>query len=317
MLGRHAVGLVLASAVSLAHAQDAREWLNRMNTALEERNYIGTFVHVHDENVETLHVIHRNLDGSVAERIVSRDGIGREIVRENDHVQCILPDRRVVLLEKRRDGNPWLSTTPSYSEKLEQNYRFKVYNTDRIADRETQIIGITPKDEFRYGYVLWLDIETAMPLKSQLREASRIVEEILFSEIDFPESIPDSVLEPSISTDGFTLYDAQHDDHEVAAADSVPWSVSSLPGGFQLTDSNYRPIAGSKYPVEHLVYSDGLATVSVFIEDPKTDADVAEGFSVVGSTNAFSTTVRGRKVTAVGEVPRHTVHSIATSLQPR
>ena len=287
-----------------------------MNTALEVRNYVGTFVHVHGDNVETLHVIHRNLDGVVAERIVSRDGVGREIVRENDRVRCILPDRRAVLHEKRRDSNPWLSATPSYSEKLEQNYRFKTFSTGRVADRETQIIGIAPKDEFRYAYVLWLDIETAMPLKSQLREAGRIVEEILFSEIEFPQTIPDSALEPTIPTDGFTAYGEQDDDHPVAA-DSIPWKVSSLPQGFQLTDSNHRPIAGSKYPVEHLVYSDGLATVSVFIEDPQTDADVAEGFSAVGSTNAYSTTVRGRKVTAVGEVPRHTVHMIATSLQPR
>ena len=87
-----------------------------------------------------------------------------------------------------------------------------------------------------------------------------------------------------------------------------------MPGGFKLSVATQSPISGSEYPVEHLVYSDGLATVSVFIEDPKTTTDVGEGYSHVGSTNAFSLTLRGRKVTAVGEVPRQTVRTIASSL---
>ncbi len=87
-----------------------------------------------------------------------------------------------------------------------------------------------------------------------------------------------------------------------------------MPGGFKLSVATQSPIAGSETPVEHLVYSDGLATVSVFIEDPNTKAEVSEGFSTMGSTNAFSLTLRGRKVTAVGEVPRQTVRTIASSL---
>jgi sigma-E factor negative regulatory protein RseB len=87
-----------------------------------------------------------------------------------------------------------------------------------------------------------------------------------------------------------------------------------VPGGFKLSVAQQSQIAGSDYPVEHLVYSDGLATVSVFIEDPHTKSEVSEGFSKMGSTNAFSLTLRGRKVTAVGEVPRQTVRTIASSL---
>ena len=87
-----------------------------------------------------------------------------------------------------------------------------------------------------------------------------------------------------------------------------------MPGGFKLSVATQSQIGGSEYPVEHLVYSDGLATVSVFIEDPKTETEVGEGFTNLGSTNAFSLTLRGRKVTAVGEVPRQTVRTIASSL---
>lgn len=315
MLRRYSVGVSLACVISIAQAQDARLWLDRMNSALEDLDYVGTFVHVHGGDVETLHITHRNRGGIVSERIVSRDGVGREIIREDEEVRCILPDRRVVLFQERRDANPLFSTAPNYSLKLEESYRFKLYSTDRVANRPTQIIGITPKDEYRYGYVLWLDKDTAMPLKSQLREGNRVVEEILFSDIDFPDTIPDAALEQSTATDGFAFFRSEDGDESASA--SLPWQAGELPGGFQLTASTYRPIAGSQYPVGHLVYSDGLATVSVFIEDPKNDAEVAEGFSALGSTNAFSLTLSGRKVTAVGEVPRRTVESIATSLRPQ
>src|SRR5690606_59200 len=97
-------------------------------------------------------------------------------------------------------------------------------------------------------------------------------------------------------------------------AAEIPWRAAAVPGGFKLSAAMQSPMAGSDTPVEHLVYSDGLATVSVFIEAPATNADVQEGFSAAGSTNAFSLTLRGRKVTAVGEVPRQTVRTIASSL---
>lgn len=297
-------------------AQEARSWLDRMNRAVEELNYRGTFVHVLDGAAETLYIIHRNEDGRIGERIVSLDGVGREIIRQEDEVQCILPDRRVVLLEARRDLSPLVAALPSYSEELEPHYELTLYTTARVANRPTRVLGIKPRDEFRYGYMLWLDQDTAMPLKSQLTdESGRIIEQILFTQIELLDSIPAAALEPTIDTEGFTwLRPPESTPWTTEVAEGVPWRAASVPGGFKLSVATQSPIAGSEYPVEHLVYSDGLATVSVFIEDPNTKAEVGEGFSSVGSTNAFSLTLRGRKVTAVGEVPRLTVRTIASSL---
>jgi sigma-E factor negative regulatory protein RseB len=306
--------LVLGATVAIqVDAEDVRSWLDRMNRAVEELNYEGTFVHVLGGNAETLYIVHRNHNGSVGERLMSLDGAGREIVREENKVQVILPDRRTVLLEERKDAGSLVTALPNYSEELEPHYEFTLYGTARVAKRSVQILGIKPKDQYRYGYMLWLDRDTAMPLKSQLRdENGETVEQILFTQIDISDFIPASALKPTIDTDDFMWFRSPEVPAEEIA--DVPWHVSTLPGGFRLSAATESPIAGSKYPVEHLVYSDGLATVSVFIEDPKTHADVADGFSRVGSTNAYSLTLSGRKVTAIGEVPKRTVHSIATSL---
>jgi sigma-E factor negative regulatory protein RseB len=151
-----------------------------------------------------------------------------------------------------------------------------------------------------------------MPLQSQLiDEQGNVVEQIRFTEIEVPADIPAAALEPTIDTTGFATLQAPE---STPLAAEIPWRAATVPGGFKLSVATQSPIAGSDTPVEHLVYSDGLATVSVFIEDPETKAEVGEGFSTVGSTNAFSLTVRGRKVTAMGEVPRQTVRTIASSL---
>ncbi|MEO8464857.1 MAG: MucB/RseB C-terminal domain-containing protein [Gammaproteobacteria bacterium] len=295
-----------------AMAQEAGKWIDRMNRAVDELNYRGTFVHVIDGTAEIMNIVHRNVAGNSGERI-SSEAPRREIVRENDQVKWILPDQKLVLLETRKDVSPLVSALPSYSADLEPHYEINLRAATRIANRPAQVLEIKPRDEFRYGYLLWLDQETAMPLKSQLMdERGRTVEQILFTEIDMASDVAASDLEPTINTTGFSTL--RPPDLVPSLAANVPWRASAVPGGFRLSAATQSPMPGSKYPVEHLVYSDGLATVSVFIEDPKTKAEVNDGFSKVGSTNTFSLTLRGRKVTAVGEVPRQTVRTIASSL---
>lgn len=310
-----AQGLLLLSFVGAqAPAQEARDWLERMNSAVEELNYRGTFVHVLlDGTPETLEIVHRNEDGESGERILSLDGAGREIVRKGDQVQGILPDQRIVLLESRRDVSPLVARLPSSSDELEAHYEITLGGNARVADRAVRVLEIRPRDEFRYGYRLWLDETTAMPLRSQLfDERGRVVEQIHFTAIEVPADIPAADLEATIDTTGFTTLRAP--EISPSAAANISWRAVVVPGGFKLSVATQSQMAGSDTPVEHLVYSDGLATVSVFIEARETKADVGEGFSNFGSTNAFSTTLRGRKVTAMGEVPPQTVRTIATSL---
>jgi sigma-E factor negative regulatory protein RseB len=152
-----------------------------------------------------------------------------------------------------------------------------------------------------------------MPLRSRSwGDDKQVIEEIVFTSIEFPDHVPDAAFQQQVVTDGFKELNSHGPDDEVAPG--VPWRVNALPEGFELAVSTRKSMADSQYPVDQLVYSDGLATVSVFIESPEAQTDVEAGFSRVGSTNAYSLTVNGRKVTAIGEVPRRTVEAIATSL---
>lgn len=311
-----ALGAIALTALS-AHAQDASSWLSRMNSAIEELNYRGVFVHMQGATVETLLIVHINDRGRVSERVMSLDGAGREIIRDGDEVRCILPDSETVLLEDSGDASPLVSALPNYSDALAANYDFKLHTrTARVADRRTQIVSIMPKDDLRYGYRLWLDAETAMPLKSELvDEGGKTVEQVLFTRIEITDGISRSELAPTINTEGFTLYRAPTITAAPQLDSGLGLTAGELPQGFQLSSATKAPMAGSRYPVDHLVYSDGLATVSVFVEDPKSSTEIASGHSRLGTANAFSLSIGGRQVTAVGEVPRRTVESIAKSLR--
>jgi sigma-E factor negative regulatory protein RseB len=324
------VGALLSTVPQSARgADDPRAWLQRMNKALATRNYDGTFFHISGGRVETMRIVHRVRSGRVTERLQSLDGSGREFVRANDELTCYLPDQHTVLVEPRQDRGPFLGSLPQFDATVSDFYRIEALPDTHILGRPTRVIAVNPKDQFRFGYRLWLDEKTAMPLKTQLCDSrGQVIEQIFFARLDMPESIPDSDLAPTVHTDGMRWV-RQGASADNASAALAAYRASQLPPGFRLTVQGAQTIGGATAPASHLVYSDGLATVSVFIEQSSSDSGVAsaqdsqaqapqapmQGLARVGSGYAFSTVVQGHQVTAVGEVPAQTVEFIAHSVK--
>src|ERR1700734_2151768 len=325
-----AVGALLIGLPQRSHgADDPREWLQKMNQALATRNYDGTFFHLSEGRVETMRIVHRVRAGRVTERLQSLDGSGREFVRNNDELTCYLPDQHTVLVEPRPEHGPFLGSLPQFGADVNEFYRIESLPAAHILGRAARVIAVNPKDQFRFGYRLWLDEKTAMPLKTQLCDSSgQVIEQKFFARLDMPGSIPDSDLAPTVHTGGMRWV-RQGASADNASAALAAFRASQLPPGFRLTVQGAQTIGGSTAPASHLVYSDGLATVSVFIEqsssdsgapsalDPQAQAPEApmQGLARVGSGYAFSTVVQGHQVTAVGEVPAQTVEFIAHSVK--
>jgi sigma-E factor negative regulatory protein RseB len=312
-------------------ADDPRDWLQKMNQALATRNYDGTFFHLSEGRVETMRIVHRVRGGRVTERLQSLDGSGREFVRNNDELTCYLPDQRTVLVEPRSDRGPFLGSLPQFGADVNEFYRIESLPATHILGRAARVIAVNPKDQFRFGYRLWLDEKSAMPLKTQLCDSrGHVIEQIFFARLDMPESIPDSDLAPAVRTDGMRWV-RQGPSHDSASPALSAYRASELPPGFHLTVAGAQTLGGATVPASHLVYSDGLATVSVFVEAQQPNAQGAgsgadsasstpaeppmQGLARVGSGYAFSTMVQGHQVTAVGEVPAQTVEFIAHSVK--
>jgi len=315
-------------------ADDPRDWLQKMNQALATRNYDGTFFHLSGGRVETMRIVHRVRGGRVTERLQSLDGSGREFVRNNGELTCYLPDQHTVLVESRPANTAFLAPLPQVGADVNENYRIESLPSTRILGRAARVIAVTPKDQFRFGYRLWLDENTAMPLKTQLCDSrGQVIEQIFFARLDMPENIADIDLAPAVRTDGMRWV-RQGPSHDSAPAALSAYRASELPPGFRLTVAGAQTLGGATVPASHLVYSDGLASVSVFVEAQPSDAHSAtaagagadaaaspppeppmQGLARVGSGFAFSTVVQGHQVTAVGEVPAQTVEFIAHSVK--
>lgn len=316
-----AVGAVLTALPQRSRASDdPREWLEKMNHALATRNYDGTFFHLSEGRVETMRIVHRVRGGRVTERLQSLDGSGREFVRNNDELTCYLPDQRTVLVEPRPENGPFLGSLPQFGAGVNEFYRIESLPGARILGRPARVIAVNPKDQFRFGYRLWLDEKTAMPLKTQLCDSrGQVIEQIFFARLEMPDAISDAELAPVVRTEGMRWV-RQGPSHDLASPALSAYRASELPPGFHLTVAGAQTIGGATIPASHLVYSDGLATVSVFVEadthsDSAAELPPMQGLARVGSGFAFSTTVQGHQVTAVGEVPAQTVEFIAHSVK--
>lgn len=306
-----------------ALADEPSKWLERMNEALTSRNYDGTFTHWQGGRVEMLRIIHRVQNGAVSERLVSLDGSGREFIRTGSNLACYLPDKRTVLVESRPPQESLLGGFPTINDQTASFYDIKEVERTRFNRRDTHLITVTPKDEYRYGYRLWIDETTAMPLKTQLCDIrGHVIEQVVFANLTLASRIPDAAFKPEVSTEGFQwLRNDASLAKEPVAVDPVVWEALKLPPGFKMTVRKAQTMPGSTDPVDHLVFTDGLASVSVFVEirqqqhvDSPDQGPVDESTNV-GVSSAFSTVIDGHKVTAVGEVPPETVRFIANSVQ--
>jgi sigma-E factor negative regulatory protein RseB len=308
--------LSLLLGVGVALGAEPKEWLERMNHALTTRNYVGVFTHVRGTRAETLRIIHRVRGRDVSERLLSLDAAGREFIRKGDELTCYFPDKRTVLVERRAPDGPLLGALPAaITDSDSQNYEIRGGERERLLGRTTRVVALHPRDEYRYGYRLWIDEETSMPLKTQLCDQSgAVIEQILFSSIDLPDRIPDSMFKPQVDASNYQWLRA---DRRVVR-NAVPpalWEAMRLPPGFRMATRSAQSLPGSSEPVEHVVYTDGIASVSVFVEPRKADSATTQGPARVGSSSAFSTVVDGHQVTVVGEVPPNTVMFIATQVK--
>lgn len=299
--------------VGVAIGAEPQEWLERMNHALSTRNYIGVFTHNHGGRVETLRIIHRVRGRDVSERLLSLDGPGREFIREGEELTCYFPDKRTVLVERSSPDGPLLGALPAIDAGDSNVYEIRGGERERLLGRTTRLVALHPRDQYRYGYRLWIDEQTSMPLKTQVcDQQGTVIEQIVFSNIDLPERIPDSMFKPQVDASGYRWLRAEQ--QLASSAPSRLWEAMRLPPGFRMANRSAQALPGSSEPVAHLVFTDGIASVSVFVE-PRKAGQPAPGPARIGSSSTYSTVVDGHQVTAVGEVPPTTVEFIAKGVK--
>lgn len=316
------LGLVGACACVIAAsalADDPRALLERMHEAMRQLDYEGVFIYQRGAQIDSMRLVHRGGGGAETERLISLSGPAREVIRDGTLVTCLFADDRQAVVEKNPPRDIIGIGFSAPVEKLASSYRFAVEGTDRVAGRPATVVGIHPAGDDRYGYRLWIDDDSKLLLKSVvIGRGGRTLEQVQFTHIDVLEEIPAERLAPEIHGSGFTWRtDTEPPDGAHAPVADGRWQVRWLPAGFELKENKVQSMATSHMPVSHLVYSDGLAMVSVFVEELMDDEPPLQGYSSRGAVNAFSRVADAHQITVVGEVPLPTVRQIAASVARR
>ena len=306
-------GAVLALATSVAQAQspETLSWLKKINEATQRLSYTGTFVYQNDGRSETSRIT-RYVDATGdIEKLEVLDGVPREIVRTKDSVRCYLPDSRVVKVDRRTErGFPAL--VPEKIHALARHYDISLGETRRIAGLECQAVVLTPKDNLRYGYKLYADVNSGMLMRAvTLDAAGQNVEQFTFTQLAIGNVTRDMV-RPRHAVRAWRVEDA-----EAAPTRLTGWGLASeLPGFHKITELKRR--LGESRPVGQMVYSDGLAAVSVFIEplEGRREA-VRTGLASMGAIHIYTREVANHMVTVVGEAPAVSVQRIADAVEFR
>ena len=309
--------LLAAAAGPLYAAPTARQWLDAMSEALQNLDYDGTFVYLHNGKLEAMRITHQRDGDGEKEHLISLTGSAREVIRDNQSVKCIMPDSKSVMVGRSRPRQPF-PLVPRDLGSIESYYRFENVGDDRMAGVMTQVVAITPRDAYRYGYRFWIAKDSKMLLKSDLIGVhGDAIEQMMFTQLGVGDEASDSDLPATPGEDAPSWHHQDIGGTAAPVTGEPRWAVQRLPDGFSLTNYQRKRMRPGSDGTEHLVYSDGLATVSIYVEMPSADDNSLKGLSSMGAMNAYGVQVDGHQVVAVGEVPAVTVEMMARSVTAR
>ncbi len=308
--------LMSVSVSAIAGTQvEASEWLERMASAMNKMSYQGTFVYSHGTSLETMRITHVVDEDGTRERLYSINGPQREVIRDKDGVRCVLGDDKAIMEDRVVTGAIFPEIPADILGGENGLYTFKKGGISRVAGELAQKVSITPVDEFRYGYEFWLEQFSGLLLKWVLYDSEhKPIANLMFTDLNLGSDIRLEELVSTTPSDEFTRLETGMPDSSLLSSNQPKWKPSKLPPGFKLATNSVQEKEGENV-FEHQVYSDGLATVSVYIENRQPGKEVVQGVSKLGTANAFSRNIGSKQVTVIGEVPTVTVQSIGKAVK--
>ncbi|HYX62929.1 MAG TPA: MucB/RseB C-terminal domain-containing protein [Burkholderiales bacterium] len=308
---RATLAAVCVALAGAAHSQspETLAWLKKIQDASRSLSYTGTFVYQQGGRTETSRIT-RLAEGDV-ERLEVLDGMPREIVRTRDTLRCYLPQSGVVKVERRTADRSFPRLLPEQVGMLTEHYDIRLGGKERVGGFECQAVVLVPKDDLRYGYRLYADVNSGMLVRATTVDAAgSMVEQFTFTQLTIGRVSP-SMVKPRNASRPWRVEDA-----DAVPAHLEGWSVNPELPGFQKVGELKRRMGESR-PVGQLVYSDGLAAVSVFIEPLRPGADAAPGLASLGAIHIYTREVANHRITVVGEAPATSVQRIADAVEYR
>lgn len=303
-------------------AREGQAWLKKIQAGAQKLNYSGTFVYQQADQMRTSRITHLVDGKNETEKLEILDGKPREYIRRNEEISYYLPETKTIVTEKRIAPDVFPAIFASNPVEMAEHYNVKKAETGRVAGFECQAVLLEPKDHFRYGYKLWAEKTSGLLLRAQtLNDKNEVVEQIAFTQLSIGDIDKSRVKSSFTNTGGWRVESATMS--QVVIPD---WRIKWVPPGFkkiremrrlvQDAASNNSASAGARvvpHELSQIVFSDGLAAISVFIE-PGTQSRT-EGTRQQGAMNIVGKRHGDYWLTIVGEVPATAVKKVANSIE--
>lgn len=285
--------------------------LEKASQAAHQLSYKGIFVYQAGRTVNSMRITHMNYPQGEFSRVISLDGAPREMLRQGNDVVIYKSQDQKVVIDRRRAPSAFPALLPGAAA-LKASYQVRLAGQERIGEREGTVVSLDPRDRYRYGYRFSVDRQSGLLLKSvMLNERNEIVEQVAFNQLSLLTGAEDmDWFRPDIDR-AKTYVMGPEDTVTPIAAEGEGWTLTQLPAGYRKIEHVKRDIPGKPVPINHLVFSDGLSSVSLFIELLDKSSKPKLGHMVQGATNLYAITADGYQIIVVGEVPEATVRLIA------
>jgi sigma-E factor negative regulatory protein RseB len=306
----------VADGVADPFLQDELKWLQTMAFAAHQTDYSGTFVYQYGSHVETSRITHVVDNTGEHGRLESLDGVRREVIRHNDQVWCYVGERKV-RMELYQGARVFPVLLPEQLNLLNDNYVIKKGGEGRMAGFHAHAMTFQPKDDLRYVHKIWADSDSGLLLRSEvLGEHGEIIEQYSFTQLTMGANIDRKWIDQDKSDIVPIAQSHTTPSKSIEAVKVSGWQVDAMPPGFKKITEIRRTLRNKKMPAIQMVFSDGLAGISVFIEGLADNPDAIHGLTSQGAVQIYSRVVDGEHlVTVVGEVPPRTVIQIADSVR--
>lgn len=289
-------------------ARSPEQWLQLVQLAARRLDYVGTMVYQQGSEVRMSRIVHV-FDGQVShERLQPMDGRPREFIRRADEVKCLIPESKRVVVERKARAESFPGLAGTATTELLQHYSVKSVGRERVGGFDCQVLDIQPRQGDRYGYRIWVDRVSGLLLRSQtLNDRGEVLEQMAFADVRIG-AVDREQLKPSWSTDGWKVDESSHRPVDLR---EQGWRLLP-PSGFKPLYAVRRSMAGGQ--ALQAVYSDGLASLSVFIE-PASAAAANEPMPQGGPINAYVRRLGDSTITVVGEIPSDTARAVANAAE--
>lgn len=304
---------LLGASVQAQADDDPRLWLERMSAAMSQMSYQGTFIYISEGRMETMRITHVIDEDGTRERLASISGPRREVVRDRTGLKWISGDDKAVIADPVVNWPMFLDQSVRGLSAHSGYYTLKLRDRKRIADRVGQRLDIIATDGFRYGYSLWLESESGLLLQWQLNDQNGdVLAKLEFTELKMGSEVDMNELKRE-------HVDTRRVDSGLPAvtakpiADNARWRAQWLPPGFRMT-INRAPGQNPDGIFQHQLYSDGIASVSLYVEPLDAATGAGLGLRELGTSHIYSREADDVLLTVVGDVPALTVEKIANSV---